>query len=58
MCRRKSVQMRTDGTASLRAAVGALWGPKALEGVVELELEFGVETEKAVLRRRGADASG
>ena len=50
--------MRTDGTASLRAAVGALWGPKALEGVVELELEFGVETEKAVLRRRGADASG
>ncbi|ETW76828.1 hypothetical protein HETIRDRAFT_66078 [Heterobasidion irregulare TC 32-1] len=55
---RKTVQMRTDGTPSLKAAVCALWGPKALEGVVELDIAFEVETEKAVLRRRGADASG
>ena len=56
--RRKTVQMRTDGTPSLKAAVCALWGPKALEGVVELDIAFEVETEKAVLRRRGADAGG
>ena len=52
------MQMRTDGSPSLKAAVCALWGPKALEGVVELDVAFAVETEKAVLRRRGADASG
>ncbi|KAI0920198.1 hypothetical protein AcV5_010002 [Taiwanofungus camphoratus] len=50
---RKTVQLRTDGTPLMRASVSALWGPKALEHLVELDLRFGVETEKAVLRRRG-----
>lgn len=47
------MQLRTDGTPSTRASVSALWGPKALEHLVELDLRFDVETEKAVLRRRG-----
>ena len=48
---RKTVSLRTDGTPSLKASVSALWGPKALDDIVELDLDFEVETEKAVLRR-------
>ncbi|CCM04153.1 uncharacterized protein FIBRA_06315 [Fibroporia radiculosa] len=56
---KKSVQMRTDGAPSMRASVSALWGPKALEHLVELDFNFDVETERAVLRRRGViDADG
>jgi len=51
---RKSVALRTDGTPSLKASVSALWGPKALDDIVELNLDFEVETEKAVLRRLAA----
>ncbi|KAF9816962.1 hypothetical protein IEO21_03727 [Rhodonia placenta] len=50
---KKSVQMRTNGAPSTRASVTALWGPKALEQLVDLNIRFGVETERAVLRRRG-----
>jgi hypothetical protein len=51
---RKTVSLRTDGTPSLKASVSALWGPKALDGIVSLDLEFEVETEKTVLRRLAA----
>jgi DNA mismatch repair protein PMS2 len=51
---RKTVSLRTDGTPSLKASVSALWGPKAPDGTVELDLDFEVETEKAVLRRLAA----
>ncbi|KAI0764133.1 DNA mismatch repair protein MutL [Irpex lacteus] len=50
---KKSVQLRTDGSSSVRASVSALWGPKTLENLVELDLSFDVETEKAILRRQG-----
>ncbi|KAH9837617.1 DNA mismatch repair protein MutL [Rhodofomes roseus] len=50
---KKSVQMRTDGSPSTRASISALWGPKALENLVELDIVFPVEAERAVLRRRG-----
>ncbi|KAI0263552.1 hypothetical protein BC834DRAFT_886174 [Gloeopeniophorella convolvens] len=49
---KKAVQLRTDGSPSLRAAVGALWGPKQLENLVELDLSFEVVPEKVVLRRQ------
>ncbi|KAA1473278.1 DNA mismatch repair protein MutL [Dentipellis sp. KUC8613] len=52
---RKTVQLQTDGSTSLRSSVTSLWGPKSLENIVELNLEFDVETEKTVLRRRGLD---
>lgn len=48
---RKNVALRTDGTPSLKASVSALWGPKALDDIVALDLNFEVETEKAVLQR-------
>lgn len=51
--RKKSVQLRTDGTPTIRASVSAIWGPKALDNLVELDLQFVVETEASVLRRLG-----
>jgi DNA mismatch repair protein PMS2 len=47
----KSVQLQTAGASSTRASVSALWGPKALEQVVDLELQFDVEREKISARR-------
>ncbi|KAF7795174.1 hypothetical protein EIP86_006323 [Pleurotus ostreatoroseus] len=48
---RKSEQLRTDGSSSTRASISALWGPKTLENLEDLDLQFEVETEKSVLRR-------
>jgi DNA mismatch repair protein PMS2 len=50
--RKKTTQLRTDGATSLRASVGALWGPKQLDNLVDLDLSFEVIPEKSVLRRR------
>jgi hypothetical protein len=49
------MQLRTDGATSLRASVGALWGPKQLDNLVDLDLFFEVVPEKSVLRRRRED---
>ena len=45
------MQLRTDGTPSIRASISALWGPKILDHLDTLNLSFEVETEKSVLRR-------
>lgn len=50
--RKKTTQLRTDGATSVRASVGALWGPKQLDNLVDLDLSFEVVPEKSVLRRR------
>ncbi|KAJ7932954.1 histidine kinase-like ATPase [Mycena leptocephala] len=47
----KSVQIRTPGTPSLRDAVSSLWGPKALDTIVTLDLSFAVERDKMALKR-------
>lgn len=38
----------------MKASVSALWGPKALDDIVTLDLNFEVETEKGVLRHLAA----
>ena len=38
------------GIPSPRASVTALWGPKALNNVVDLDLTFEVEKERSTLR--------
>ena len=53
--RKKTTQLRTDGATSVRASVGALWGPKQLDNLVGLDLSFEVIPEKSVLRRRRED---
>ena len=50
---KKNVQLRTEGVPSIRASVSAIWGPKTLDSLVDLELAFNVEVEAAVLRRLG-----
>ncbi|KAG6329254.1 hypothetical protein ID866_9834 [Astraeus odoratus] len=52
---RKSIQLKTDGTPSVRSSVQALWGARSLDNIVDLDLSFDVETEKAVLRRQSKD---
>ena len=47
------MQLRTDGTPDTRASASAIWGPRALDNLVELDLKFEVEVEAAVLRRLG-----
>ncbi|KDR71587.1 hypothetical protein GALMADRAFT_75124, partial [Galerina marginata CBS 339.88] len=47
----KSVQIRTLGAPSCRASVTALWGPKSLENIVEIDLGFEVDPERTTLKR-------
>ncbi|KAF5376466.1 hypothetical protein D9615_008594 [Tricholomella constricta] len=47
----KTVQLRTSGASSTRASVSALWGPKALDNMVDLDLTFEVDRDKTSLRR-------
>ncbi|KAL1675668.1 hypothetical protein EV122DRAFT_280888 [Schizophyllum commune] len=47
----KSIQIRTPGQPSCRASVTALWGPRALDNVVDLDLSFDVERDKMSMRR-------
>ncbi|KAJ7187290.1 hypothetical protein C8R46DRAFT_1207248 [Mycena filopes] len=49
--RAKSVQIRTSGTPSLRESVSALWGPKALDNIVPLDIRFSVERDKVAMKR-------
>ena len=46
------MQLRTDGATSVCACIGALWGPKQVDNLVDLNLSFEVVPEKSVLRRR------
>lgn len=48
---RKTVQLKTDGSPSIKASVTSLWGSKGLDNIVDLDLSFDVLTEKTVLRR-------
>ncbi|KAG9003131.1 hypothetical protein FRB93_011210 [Tulasnella sp. JGI-2019a] len=50
---KRTVQFRTDGSASVRSSVSALWGPKQLDPLVPLDLTLEVQREKASLKRIG-----
>jgi hypothetical protein len=47
--------LSTDGRGALRASVNAVWGPKALDGVVDIDVELDVDVDKAMARREGID---
>ncbi|KAG6812580.1 hypothetical protein H0H92_002048 [Tricholoma furcatifolium] len=47
----KTVQLRTSGASTSRALVSELWGPKALDNVVDLDLTFEVDRDKTSLKR-------
>ncbi|WVQ70875.1 hypothetical protein IAR50_000400 [Cryptococcus sp. DSM 104548] len=50
---KRNTQLATDGKGSLRSAVGAVWGPRALEGVNDVNLDLEVEIDKNMARREG-----
>lgn len=50
---KRNTVLATDGRGSLRSSVSAIWGPKALEGVVDVDIELEVEIDKAMARREG-----
>ncbi|PVG03723.1 DNA mismatch repair protein MutL [Serendipita vermifera] len=50
---KKLVQIQTDGSSQLKSSVTALWGSKAMDNVVPLDLDLKVEPDSASLRRRG-----
>ncbi|KAJ7127884.1 hypothetical protein C8R44DRAFT_778955 [Mycena epipterygia] len=54
----KSVQIRTPGTPSLRESVSALWGPKALDNIVDLDLSFSVIRDKVAMKRASESDTG
>lgn len=49
--RRKQSLIRTPGTPTTRGSVSALWGPKSLDGIVDLDLIFAVERDKHAIHR-------
>lgn len=51
MGRKKTVQLRVGGAPALRANASALWGPKALDPLVDLDLCFVVEPDRTALKR-------
>lgn len=46
----KSQLLSTQGTPSIRTSVTALWGPKALDNIVDLDLSMEVERERGSRR--------
>lgn len=47
----RKTQIQTKGSGAIQTAVTALWGPKAMDNVVPLDVDFDVEAERSVLKR-------
>lgn len=47
----KTTQIQTLGSPSCRASVTALWGPKALDNIVDMDVTFEVERERTAIKR-------
>ena len=52
---KRATLLSTDGRGSLRASVSAVWGPKALDGILDINLTLDVEVDKLMARREGLD---
>jgi DNA mismatch repair protein PMS2 len=48
---KKTIHLRVNGGQTTMQAVSALWGPKSLDSLVELDLFFSVEPDKAAVQR-------
>lgn len=47
----------TDGRGSLRSSVISIWGPKALENVLDVGLELDVGIDRSMAKREGLDTA-
>jgi hypothetical protein len=50
---KKTVHLRVNGgsTQTTRTGISALWGPKSLDTLIDLELKFSVAPDAAALKR-------
>lgn len=55
--RKRNTVLVTDGRGGVRASVSALWGAKALNGLLDVDLSFDVEVDRAMARREGIDVT-
>jgi DNA mismatch repair protein PMS2 len=53
--RKRNAVIVTDGRGSLRSSVTAVWGPKALENVLDINLELEVGIDRVMAKREGLD---
>lgn len=51
--RKRTTLLSTDGRGSLRSSVSSVWGPKALDGVLDVSLDLEVEVDQVMARREG-----
>lgn len=47
------MQIQTDGSTLLKNSVTALWGSKAMDNIIPLDLDIEVEPDSASVKRRG-----
>ena len=50
---KRTTLLSTDGKGSLRSQANAVWGPKALEGVMDIDVNLQVEVDSLMARREG-----
>jgi len=55
--RKRNTVIVTDGRGSLRSSVTAVWGPKALENVLDINLQLDVGVDRLMAKREGLDTS-
>jgi DNA mismatch repair protein PMS2 len=55
--RKRNTVIVTDGRGSLRSSVTAVWGPKALENVLDINLELDVGIDRLMAKREGLETS-
>lgn len=53
MSSKRTTLIATDGRGSLRSSVSSVWGHKALEGVLDIDLDLEVEIDQLMARREG-----
>jgi hypothetical protein len=55
--RKRNTVIVTDGRGSLRSSITAVWGPKALENVLDINLELDVGIDRLMAKREGLETS-
>ena len=50
---KRNTLLVTDGRGSLKSSVTSVWGPKALEGVQDVNLTLEVQIDRVMAKREG-----
>ena len=47
----------TDGRGSLRSSIISIWGPKALDNILDVNLELDVGIDRSMAKREGVNTA-